>query len=140
MLLLRNVLLPMTGIGLRLGFDFFPEFSRAAGNFVGARATHLLDHAGARVERGVDMAASSNIGAPTGPEHSRTREPRMWRALGLMSGTSLDGIDVAMIETDGEERVVTGPSLTLPYPEAFRERLRSVLGGVGPVAASRRRS
>jgi hypothetical protein len=32
MLLLRNVLLPMTGIGLRLGFDFFPEFSRAAGN------------------------------------------------------------------------------------------------------------
>ena len=52
-----------------------------------------------------------------------------------MSGTSLDGIDVAMIETDGEERVVTGPSLTLPYPEAFRERLRSVLGGAGPVAA-----
>ena len=59
----------------------------------------------------------------------------MWRALGLMSGTSLDGIDVAMIETDGEERVVTGPSLTLPYPEAFRDRLRSVLGGAGPVAA-----
>ena len=50
-----------------------------------------------------------------------------------MSGTSLDGIDVAMIETDGEERVVPGPSLTIPYSEGFRKRLRSVLGGVGPV-------
>jgi anhydro-N-acetylmuramic acid kinase len=54
--------------------------------------------------------------------------------LGLMSGTSLDGIDVAMIETDGRDRVLPGPSSTIPYPSAFRERLRSVLGGVGPVA------
>jgi anhydro-N-acetylmuramic acid kinase len=54
-------------------------------------------------------------------------------AIGLMSGTSLDGIDVAMIETDGRERVITGPALTIPYPDVFRERLRSVLGGVGPV-------
>ena len=50
-----------------------------------------------------------------------------------MSGTSLDGIDVAMIETDGRERVITGPAVTIPYPDMFRERLRSVLGGVGPI-------
>jgi anhydro-N-acetylmuramic acid kinase len=50
-----------------------------------------------------------------------------------MSGTSLDGIDAALIETDGRERVVPGPSLTLAYPEDFRERLRSILGGIGPV-------
>ena len=51
-----------------------------------------------------------------------------------MSGTSLDGIDVAAIESDGDAEVVTGPALTMAYPSGFRERLRGVLGGVGDVA------
>ncbi len=51
-----------------------------------------------------------------------------------MSGTSLDGVDVAMIETDGTARVVPGPSLTVPYGHDFRARLRGVLGGAGAVA------
>ena len=51
-----------------------------------------------------------------------------------MSGTSLDGIDVALIETDGRQQVVSGPALTVAYPVAFRQRLRSVLRGIGPVA------
>jgi anhydro-N-acetylmuramic acid kinase len=49
-------------------------------------------------------------------------------ALGMMSGTSLDGIDAAILTTDGERTVKTGPAATFPYPSAFRERLRSLLG------------
>jgi len=56
------------------------------------------------------------------------------RALGLMSGTSLDGIDVAFLETDGLAHVAPGPALTVPYDAALRTRLSSVLGGTGPVA------
>ena len=62
----------------------------------------------------------------------------MRRVIGLMSGTSLDGIDVALIDTDGETRVVAGPSGTVPYDDALRQRLRSVLGGVGEVVAVER--
>jgi anhydro-N-acetylmuramic acid kinase len=54
------------------------------------------------------------------------------RALGLMSGTSLDGIDVAVIVSDGEQQVETGSALTISYPDAFRERLRAVLGREEP--------
>jgi anhydro-N-acetylmuramic acid kinase len=54
--------------------------------------------------------------------------------LGLMSGTSLDGVDASLLVTDGEGMLEPGPSLTLPYPDALRSRLRSVLGGQGPVA------
>jgi anhydro-N-acetylmuramic acid kinase len=61
---------------------------------------------------------------------------RVHRAIGLMSGTSIDGIDVAMIETDGENHVATGPALTLPYDETLRAGIRGVLGGKGDVAAA----
>jgi len=37
-------------------------------------------------------------------------------AIGLMSGTSMDGVDAALIETDGEGLVDTGPGITLAYP------------------------
>lgn len=47
----------------------------------------------------------------------------MLRAIGVISGTSMDGIDVALVETDGEEGLRTGPGRTYPYPEALRRGL-----------------
>ncbi|MEX2450613.1 MAG: anhydro-N-acetylmuramic acid kinase, partial [Rhodospirillales bacterium] len=49
-------------------------------------------------------------------------------AIGLMSGTSMDGIDAALIETDGERVGRFGPVVHIPYAEPFRRRLRGVLG------------
>jgi anhydro-N-acetylmuramic acid kinase len=59
-------------------------------------------------------------------------------ALGLMSGTSCDGIDAALVETDGRASISCGAWLTEPYDSTFQARLRSVLGGRGDVAAVER--
>jgi anhydro-N-acetylmuramic acid kinase len=48
-------------------------------------------------------------------------------AIGLMSGTSMDGIDVALLETDGETVARRGPSMTIPYQEPQRALLRQAL-------------
>jgi anhydro-N-acetylmuramic acid kinase len=49
------------------------------------------------------------------------------RAIGLMSGTSMDGIDVALIETDGEESLQRGPSATFPYSAEVRGQLKAAI-------------
>jgi len=51
----------------------------------------------------------------------------MMRALGLMSGTSLDGIDVALLETDGERRIVPGPFMSFPYTREQRATIAEAL-------------
>ncbi len=53
----------------------------------------------------------------------------LW-ALGLMSGTSLDGIDAAMVETDGEQIFSFGESRFRPYQEDERTVLRRALGAM----------
>jgi anhydro-N-acetylmuramic acid kinase len=49
------------------------------------------------------------------------------RAIGFMSGTSMDGVDVAMIETDGEFAVQRGQFLAFEYSFADRALLRNAL-------------
>ncbi len=49
-------------------------------------------------------------------------------ALGAMSGTSLDGVDAAVIDTDGERIFGFGPASYRPYTDAERTLLRAALG------------
>lgn len=49
------------------------------------------------------------------------------RAIGLMSGTSMDGIDIALVTTDGENLVERGPSSAVSYSDGFRARLKAAL-------------
>lgn len=61
--------------------------------------------------------------------------------MGYMSGTSLDGVDVALIETDGERIDGFGPGLLVPYSDAERAMMehatRAALewNGFGPAPA-----
>ncbi|MGR3757792.1 MAG: anhydro-N-acetylmuramic acid kinase [Tranquillimonas sp.] len=49
-------------------------------------------------------------------------------ALGAMSGTSLDGVDAAMVLTDGARIVEFGPTAYRPYTPAERAVIRGSLG------------
>lgn len=50
-------------------------------------------------------------------------------AIGLMSGTSLDGVDAALLQTDGERVTARGEWLTLPYDADFQHEIRAVIAG-----------
>ncbi len=48
-------------------------------------------------------------------------------AIGVMSGTSMDGIDVALLRSDGEALVEPGPGFSYPYAPALAADLREVV-------------
>jgi len=57
----------------------------------------------------------------------KSRTNKIYRAIGLMSGTSLDGIDAAMIETDGYDYVEFIDFETQSYDQDFRHAIRACL-------------
>jgi anhydro-N-acetylmuramic acid kinase len=63
-------------------------------------------------------------------ELARLKGSEPLSVIGLMSGTSMDGIDAAWVETDGHVIAAHGPSLTIPYDPAFRARLHRFVAAV----------
>lgn len=57
-------------------------------------------------------------------------------AMGLMSGTSMDGVDAALIRTDGETLAETGPALSAPYPPDTQSRFRTLLTAAQNLSAN----
>lgn len=51
----------------------------------------------------------------------------MTTVIGLMSGTSLDGVDVAVLRTDGENQVKACYAKTFLYPEEIRRQVKAIL-------------
>lgn len=69
-----------------------------------------------KVRKGIEIVSS--IRKTTGPV----------RALGAMSGTSLDGVDAAVLDTDGRDIIGFGPSTYRAYSDAERATIAAGFG------------
>ena len=48
---------------------------------------------------------------------------KIFTALGLMSGTSADGVDIAILKTDGKARIKLGVSDYYPFSKSFSTKI-----------------
>src|SRR3546814_20233248 len=87
------------------------------------------------------MAERSREGAERMTSAAKQSEiPEAVWAVGVMSGTSMDGIDAALLRSAGAGAVTAGGFLSLPTDGEMRRRLRPVPGRNGALgrAAERR--
>lgn len=71
-------------------------------------------------------------------EHKEINMEKMVRpltAVGMKSDTSMTGVDVALIETDGIDIYWQGPWLSSPYPPELKSAIKSVMGERGQLDA-----
>lgn len=61
------------------------------------------------------------------------------RAIGLMSGTSMDGVDLAWVDTDGKRSITRGPTAFRAYSDDERAMLRAALAQAVQIADRRQR-
>lgn len=61
---------------------------------------------------------------------------RVLKAIGLMSGTSMDGIDAAILDTDGERIAAFGPTRFAPYASEMRAKLRAAIEQAATMSAA----
>lgn len=54
-------------------------------------------------------------------------------AIGLMSGTSMDGIDAVLLRSDGQSNIDIIGHFSYPYEDAFRHRLKATLDEVSDI-------
>jgi anhydro-N-acetylmuramic acid kinase len=53
--------------------------------------------------------------------------PKIFRAIGAMTGTSMDGVDLAYLETDGRQALKFGPAASFPFSDQERALLRAAM-------------
>ncbi len=67
---------------------------------------------------------------------ARDLDREILTAIGVISGTSMDAIDVALVSSDGRDMVTFGPGASFPYRETTRRELQAVIADAERASAA----